>query len=168
MTFRSIRRALAIAAIATAMTARLAFAQSSADLAVSKFGPAEAPAGSDVSYSITVSNFGPDDATGVTLTDSIPAGMTFVSKAQNSGPAFICSAPAVGSGGTITCTIATLPAGASADFTFVFHIPSATPPGTTFVNIASVTSGTFDPNSENDSAVAGTSTPSSPQADMAV
>ena len=51
MTVRSLRRALVIAAIATAVTAPLAFAQQgSADLAVSKSGPTEATADRDVSY----------------------------------------------------------------------------------------------------------------------
>ena len=108
-----------------------------ADLLVTKSGPSSAAAGSDVSFDVVVMNGGPDDATTVTLTDAVPAGMTFVSATQNSGPAFSCSTPAVGRTGTITCTIATLVAGASADFTFVMHIPVDTPPGTTFTNKAS-------------------------------
>jgi uncharacterized repeat protein (TIGR01451 family) len=147
-----------------AVTAPLAFAQE-ADLLVTKSGPAEAPADTDVTYNITITNFGPDGSGAITLNDAIPAGMTFVSAAND--PAFICSTPAVGSGGIITCSAATLPAFASASFTLVFHIPPATPPGTFFTNIATATSAT-DPNSENDSGIAVTSTPPPPQADMGV
>jgi len=165
MTVKSLRPSLILAFLAIALTAPLAFAQE-ADLLVTKSGPAQAPAGSDVTYTVTFTNLGPDDAAAVVLTDPIPAGMTFVS--AMSAPGFSCTTPSPGSGGTITCTAATLPAAASASSTFVFHIPAATPPGTTFVNIATATSGTFDPNSENDSGLAATSTPAPPQADMGV
>ena len=132
-----------------------AFAQE-ADLAVEKLGPSEAPAGSDVSYTVTVTNAGPDDAATVTLTDNVPAGMSFVSATQENGPTFTCDT-------TVQCTIATFPAGASATFTFVFHIDE---PGE-FLNTAMVASQTLDPNSENDTSIVVTTTPS-PQADLFV
>jgi uncharacterized repeat protein (TIGR01451 family) len=142
-----------------------AFAQ--ADLAISKSGPGVAPAGSNVAYDIFVTNLGPNDATTVSVTDAIPAGMTFVSATQNSGPAFDCSSvPAVGTNGTVTCTIATLTNGSSADFTFTFTIPPATPPSTFFTNIATVSS-PDDTSSENDSSTAVTSTPTN-DADLGV
>ena len=132
------------------------FAQE-ADLAVEKLGPAEAPAGTDVSYDVTITNVGPDAASNVTLTDPVPPGMSFVSVTQNTGPTFACDA-------TVSCTIASLPSGASADFTFVFHIDS----GTEFTNTASVSSQTFDPNDENNQSVAVTTVPGALQADMGV
>src|SRR5260221_7765144 len=142
-----------------------AFAQ--ADLAVTKSGPGVAPAGSDVAYDIFVTNLGPNDASTVSITDVMPPGMTFVSVIQNSGPAFDCSSvPSVGTNGTVTCTIATLTNGSSADFTFTFTIPPATPPSTFFTNTATVAS-SADPNSENDSSTTATSTPSN-DADLGV
>ncbi len=158
-----LRRRLSSALLLAAASAAPLLSQS-ADLAVTKDGPLQSPADSDVSYSVSVLNTGPDDASAVTLSDPIPAGMTFVSQ---SGPV-VCSAPAVGSGGTVSCAIGSLPAGSDADFTFVFHIAPATPPGTFFTNIATADSGTPDPTSENDSGVAVTSTPPPPAADMAV
>jgi len=125
MTPRSFRRSLILALLGIALTAPLAFAQES-DLLLTKSGPAQAPAGSDVTYTITILNLGPDASGPVTLNDPIPAGMTFVSTVTD--PAFSCSLPTPGSGGTITCSAATLAAGASANFTFVFHIAPATPP----------------------------------------
>ena len=149
------------------LAAPFAQAQES-DVLVTKTGPAESAADTDVSYSIGVTNFGPDATAALTLTDSIPTGMTFVSAVQDNGPAFICAAPNPGDTvGTISCSIASLAVGVPANFTFVFHIPPATPPGTAFVNIANVATAT-DPNSENDSAVADTFTPLPPQGDMSV
>src|SRR5260221_428950 len=123
------------------------------DLSVAKSGPSQIAApGLPITYSISVTNFGPDDATTVTLTDNVPAGATFTSFAQNSGPAFTCTTPAVGGGGTITCTIATFVAGASATFTLVIGT-AAVPNGTFITNIASVSS-PADVTPENDDAPA--------------
>jgi uncharacterized repeat protein (TIGR01451 family) len=149
-----------------------AFAVSAAaqesDVLVTKNGPDQSAADTDVSYSVSVTNLGPDDTATLTLTDAIPAGMTFVSGAQDNGPAFLCAYPNPGDSiGTINCSIATLTAGSTADFTFVFHIPPATPPGTPFTNIAAIATAT-DPNSENDSATAVTFTPFPPQSDIFV
>ncbi|HEX2831887.1 MAG TPA: IPTL-CTERM sorting domain-containing protein [Thermoanaerobaculia bacterium] len=145
----------------------LAFAQS-ADLLTEKTGPAESAPGSDVPYTVTVTNLGPDNATDVTLNDPIPGGMTFVSATQNSGPAFNCVTPAVGDPGSVTCTLASFPAGTSAEFTFVFNIPIATPDGTIFTNIATTTTSSLDENEENNSGVASTMTPPPPSGDLFV
>jgi uncharacterized repeat protein (TIGR01451 family) len=139
----------------------------SADLALSKNAPPTATAGSNVPFDITVSNFGPDDAATVSLSDPLPPGMTFVSATQNSGPAFTCTDPGAGNNGTITCSIALLTAGSSANFTFVANIPPATASGTTFTNIASVSAATFDPDDENNSSTGSTTVPA-PQADLGV
>jgi uncharacterized repeat protein (TIGR01451 family) len=136
------------------------------DILVTKSGPSESAADTDVSYSVGVTNFGPDDSATVTLTDAIPSGMTFVSAVQEDGPSFSCAAPTAGDTvGTINCSIASMTNGSTANFTFVFHIPPATPPGTSFTNVANVTSPT-DPNSENDTAAAVTNTPFPPQGDL--
>ncbi len=138
------------------------------DVIVTKTGPEESDADTDVSFSVSVTNLGPGDTDLLTLTDSIPAGMTFVSGVQDNGPAFLCNYPNPGDTiGSISCTIDPLTAGSTANFTFVFHIPPATPPGTSFVNTATVATAN-DPNSENDSAVAVTTTPFPPQGDMFV
>jgi uncharacterized repeat protein (TIGR01451 family) len=143
-----------------------AFAQP--DIAVTKSCQSTAAAGSDVPFDVTILNVGNSDASTVSLTDPLPAGMTFVSATQNNGPAFDCSSqPAVGTNGTITCTIATLTAGSSADFTFIANIPPATPQGTTFTNIATGSCVPPDSNSENDSGSASVTVPI-PQADIGV
>jgi uncharacterized repeat protein (TIGR01451 family) len=58
--------------------------------------------GGQVPYTFAVTNPGPVPATGVTVTDTLPAGLTFVS----ADPAVCTSA-----GSTITCTLATVAAG---------------------------------------------------------
>jgi uncharacterized repeat protein (TIGR01451 family) len=137
-----------------------------ADLLVTKSAPVSAAAGANITYDVTVFNNGPDGATNIILTDPLPEGLTFISETQNSGPAFSCVTPAVGTGGTITCTIAALALDVTADFTIVANIPAAAPPGTTFTNIATVSSDT-DPNEENDSSAAATTVPQ-PEADLSV
>ena len=49
------------------------------DLAVSKTGPAAVGFGFSYDYTISVTNFGPSTATGIAVTDSLPAGLVFVS-----------------------------------------------------------------------------------------
>ena len=139
-----------------------------ANLSVAKSGPAEAAAGSDVPYQVVVRNTGPNPG-GAELSDDIPAGMTFVSATQNSGPTSTCVTPAVGAGGEIECEIATLAVNASATFTFVLRIDPATAPGTSFVNLASVDAvGAVDEFDEDDTATAVTTTPPPPAADVFV
>ena len=117
-----------------------------ADVGVQKVGPDSAAPDTDVSYTITVNNSGPDAADSVSLTDTLPGTMTFVSIAQNSGPAFSCSG-----GATTTCSILSLAAGATATFTLTGHVPSGTPSGTVFTNTANVTTTTNDQNPDNNS-----------------
>jgi uncharacterized repeat protein (TIGR01451 family) len=126
-----------------------------ADIAVTKTGPASVSAGGSVSYGIGLANNGPDPAPSTTLTDALPAGTTFVSLAQTSGPAFTCTTPAVGAAGTVSCSIATLAPGASAAFTLVAQAGSGTA-GTTIANTASGSSAETDPNPANNSATAST------------
>ena len=47
-------------------------------------------AGTNIVYTITVTNAGPSDATGVTLVDPTPPGLTFVSNAGDCTTAFPC------------------------------------------------------------------------------
>lgn len=119
-----------------------------ADVVVVKDGPNGAAAGSNVTYTISVSNVGPADATSVSLTDTLPGNLTFVLLNQ-SGAAFSCTTPAVGAGGTISCSTATLTNGAATTFTLVASIPAGTPDGTEYSNKATVAATSPDPNSEN-------------------
>src|ERR1051326_7640448 len=79
------------------------------DLTVMKTGPDQAAADTNITYTIEVQNYGPDDATNASMTDNIPSNTTFVSLTAD--PAWSCSTPASGGGGTVTCTNSTFPAG---------------------------------------------------------
>ena len=122
-----------------------------ADLSVTKTGPAEQGAGFDISYSITVTNPGPNDAANVGLSDTVPANTTFRSFTQNTGPTFTCNTPIVGGTGTVSCSIASLAAGTTATFTLVVNVNADVVEGTTISNTASVSSTTSDPNQANNS-----------------
>lgn len=74
----------------------------SADLKLVMNGPATVNAAAPLSYTIDVSNLGPDATSGlVTVADTLPAGAT---GASGSGTGWSCGAP---SGGIITCTTLT-------------------------------------------------------------
>ncbi|MEY2495664.1 MAG: hypothetical protein QOJ45_2156 [Verrucomicrobiota bacterium] len=135
-------------------------------MAVTKTANADqASAGSDITYTITVYNNGPDSADNATLTDTLPTGTTFVSLSSPAG--WTCTTPSVGSGGPVTCSYSTLPVTSGDVFTLVVNIPPNTAAGTTFTNQATVSTSTFDPTDENNSASAGTTVPGT-SADMAV
>jgi uncharacterized repeat protein (TIGR01451 family) len=145
-------------------------AAQSSDMFVTKSAPGSATVGSNITYTITLGNLGPDDAPGAHFTDSLPTGATFVSRIQNSGPMFTCSDPNVGDdAGTVACNIATLIAGDSATFSIVVNVsPSAA--GTTLINSVTTGSDNPDDNPENNSFITGTDVPAvnSNLADIAI
>jgi uncharacterized repeat protein (TIGR01451 family) len=97
-------------------------------------------------YVVTVGNAGPSNATAVTLVDTLPAGVTFVS--SNPGPP-TCTLAGV----TLTCDLAAQAAGANTTVT-VNATVNAT--GGILVNTASVTAAEPDPEMANNSAFAST------------
>src|SRR5207245_4218375 len=107
-------------------------------------------AGTDVTYTLSVSNVGDTDVPGpTTLTDTLPPGMTFVS--IESFDPWVCTTPSVGATGTINCTNAnTIPQEGGATFTFVFHLTSEARAGTMISNTATITNQN-DTNSQNNS-----------------
>jgi uncharacterized repeat protein (TIGR01451 family) len=118
----------------------------SADLAISKTDQGTPVAGSDFSYEIDVENNGPSDAQSATITDTLPAGMTFKSITGSGG--WSCSGTA-----TVTCTRGSVMTAGQIDaLTLTVHIASSVADGTTLTNTASVSSTTSDPNTANNSA----------------
>jgi uncharacterized repeat protein (TIGR01451 family) len=108
-----------------------------------------------LTYTVTVTNNGPDTATSVTLTDNLPAETTFVSCSSTGGG--VCG----GSGNNRTVTFASLALGESETITFVANVSCSVADGTAISNTASVTSFTPDPDLNNNSATA-TTTASNP------
>jgi uncharacterized repeat protein (TIGR01451 family) len=125
-----------------------------ADLSINKTATATAAQGTNVTYNISLMNNGPNPATAVSLTDALPANTTFVSTAQNTGPAFSCTNPSVGTNGTITCTNASMASGATATFTITATVSASAPLGT-LNNTANATTTSTDPTTPN-SSTAGT------------
>ncbi len=109
--------------------------------------PLPAIAGTDITFTIQPRNGGPATATNVAVTDTLPAGWSFVSA---SGPNWSCS----NAGSTVTCTRATLPAGATNDITLVARAPgnaAVGPTGTSYTNTAGITASSTDPVAGNNS-----------------
>jgi|CXWL01.1.fsa_nt_gi uncharacterized repeat protein (TIGR01451 family) len=126
----------------------------SADLAVTNVDtPDPVSPGSNLTYTITLANAGPSNAAAATLTDTLPAGTTFVSLASPGG--WSCSTPAVGAGGTVSCSNAAFAPG-SPVFTLVVQVGAAVAPGTVLSNTATAGASTSDPNPGNDSQTATT------------
>ena len=88
--------------------------------------------GGDLTYTLTVTNGGPAAAAGVTITDTLPAGVTFVS----------ASAGCNNVSGTVTCTIGGLANGANAVRTIVVSPTVANP---SLSNTATAAATTADP-----------------------
>ena len=138
----------------------------SSDLGVTKSAPDTVAADTDMTYTITVNNFGPDDAATAQLTDSLPASTTFVSVSPPVG--WSCPAtPTVGTNGTVTCVAAPLTAGSISTFSLVVHVDPSASPGSFITNIATVSSDT-DPNGENDSSAASSMVAGGTNADVGV
>jgi uncharacterized delta-60 repeat protein/uncharacterized repeat protein (TIGR01451 family) len=115
--------------------------EDAADLALSKTGPTgRVPTGRSMTYTVTVTNNGPDASSGVTVTDQLPSTVTFVSATPSQGS---CGE----SGGTVTCNLGGMGNGATAT---VDILVEPTVPGM-ITNTASVTASTPDSNEGNNS-----------------
>ncbi|MFL6285344.1 MAG: DUF11 domain-containing protein, partial [Pyrinomonadaceae bacterium] len=121
------------------------------DLAVQKSAsPNPIFAGQNVTYTITVKNVGtPFGATGVTLTDVLPASMNFVSATTSQGSLVT---PPVGSNGTVTANLGSIASNAMATVTITVSSTSAG----VVVNSASATSTENESTPANNTASAST------------
>jgi len=113
-------------------------ANATADLSVNIIGPFQVTAGASVTYALRVTNNGPEDAQSVELVDSSPEGAILQSIGSPQG--WDCAT----SGGTTTCTRASLARGASALFTIIYQLDADTPVDTTISTTADVSSQTTE------------------------
>lgn len=125
-----------------------------ADLAVTKVDtPDPVAAGTNLTYTITVANNGPDAASTASWSDTLPAGTTFVSLSAVAG--WSCTTPSVGAGGTVSCSSASFAVG-SAVFTLTVAVDPSVAAGTVLSNTATATSATADGKPGDESATATT------------
>lgn len=101
--------------------------------------------GNNQSYTVHITNEGPNDATGVTVADTLPAELTFVSATPSQG---VCQGTS-----SISCDLGSMlsPSSASITITATVNAPGT---GNTITNQASVSATESDPNLANNSASA--------------
>ena len=123
-------------------------ATAKADLSIVKQLSGTAAAGQTATWTIDVTNFGPSDsASPITVTDTVPSGLSNVSAA---GTDWTCGAV---SAGAVTCTrSADLPVGAAPRLTFSGLVSSSF--SGNIANTATVASTTTDPVTSNNSSTA--------------
>ena len=109
-----------------------------ASLSITKTANATGNVGQNLTYTIIVSNTGSSAATGTTMTDTLPAGLTFVSATDTTTGATLTN-----TGGTITDTIGSLAAGAS-DTIQLVATPQQSLAGLSVTNTASASSPDFN------------------------
>lgn len=120
-------------------------------------------AGTTLTYSITVSNSGTVAASNASWTSTLPAGVGFQSLAPVAN--WSCTTPAVGAGGSVSCTRASFTPGSDV-FTLQVGVDSGVGGGTVLSHTATVSSSTTDPTPGNNSATATTTVSS--QASMSI
>lgn len=139
-------------------------AANTADLQVTNSAtPNPVQPGHQITYTITVKNAGPASAGSVVLSSAVPANTTLVSVSQTSGTGGWTCTPSV-----ISCSIGTLPAGASTVFTVIVNVNNGTSPGTVITDTVNVSSSTTDPNPASNVATATVIVATAGQTDMAV
>ncbi len=110
-----------------------------ADLSVNKDDVVDpVHVGDTISYTVTVTNSGPDEAAGVVLTDDLPVTVTFVSATPTAGSC-------VGSPGAaqVSCDLGVIASGGSVDVAIEVTAPATSQP---VVNTVTVGALTPDPN----------------------
>jgi large repetitive protein len=134
-------------------TAAVTVTDPEADLRVAKTGPASVTAGQAISWTVTATNFGPSDAPGVVVTDTVPAGVTDVMATPSRGTCTVTDQ-------TVSCDAGALPAGAPGEAGAAVTVtitgtvdPEATG---TLTNEASATSTADDPAEDDNTATADT------------
>ncbi|HEX6804603.1 MAG TPA: DUF11 domain-containing protein [Terriglobales bacterium] len=105
----------------------------SADLSIAKsVSPSAAQVGQTVTYTLLVTNNGPNTANTVTVSDALPSTLTFVSCSADAGG--VCTF----SSGTVTVAYSTLASGASSTVSIQTTLNSGVTDGLTIGNSASV------------------------------
>jgi uncharacterized repeat protein (TIGR01451 family) len=112
-----------------------------ADLAVTQSAPPDpAVRGGEIEYTLEARNHGPTDASAVVLTDTLPAGTTFVTASPDCGH----------DGGVVTCALGDLRAGGARQRTIIVRVDATA--ALTLENEVSIAAAEPDPDPANDRA----------------
>jgi uncharacterized repeat protein (TIGR01451 family) len=126
-----------------------------ADLEIEKSAePSPGKPGGEETFTLKVTNNGPNTARETVVTDPLPAGLEFLS----------AKAPCARAGGEVKCPLGSLAKGDSATLEFNVKVPASATEG--FVNTAIVSSETPDPDLSNNSDTA--AVPLLPEADLRI
>ena len=120
-----------------------------ADLAIDKQGPPLFYPGTDITFTIVVTNNGPDTAVNTILTDPTPPGLTWLSNSGDCVTAF-------------PCALGDIVLGDSRTITSIFHIDANYSGPDPLINYASVSSDINDPTPDNDASSASVPSVSAP------
>jgi len=116
-----------------------------ADLAISKQASTDpAVTGEPLTYTVEVTNRGPDGVVFPHVRDDLPAGVRFVSLLAPAS--WTCATPSVGGTGSITCVAPSLAAGETEILTIDVTVDYCLGDGSLLVNTASVTSAATETN----------------------
>ncbi len=120
-----------------------------ADLSITKTASAASvPAGGTLTYTLVVTNAGPNDAPGVVVDDALPASLTATATSASQGTCTIAT-------GDVRCALGTLASGGQAQVLITTRV-AASAGGTTVVNTASVASAITDLRPTNNQSSAST------------
>jgi uncharacterized repeat protein (TIGR01451 family) len=127
--------------------------------------------GSNVTYTQVITNFGPAATTAATatMTETVPANMTFQSITHPAG--WTCTTPGVGGTGTITCTAGagtSIALNGTASFSLVMQVNTSAPSGTNIPDTATASAGNVVPGLTTNTATAIVLVANANSADMAI
>lgn len=122
------------------------------DLQLTASAPAtEIAPGGDVTYTFVVRNNGPHSAANISITDNLPASLSFISCAASTGGTCVGGNA---SGNNRTITFPSLAVDATATITLVARVNNGVADGTVINNTAQVSATNTDTNAQNNSAPA--------------
>jgi len=111
-----------------------------ADLSIAKFGPSTVEPGAAISWTVNVTNLGPGAALSVTVTDTLPSGITLGSVVAPAG--WTCSV----AGNVVTCSTSSMADSQTAAINITATAPASEG---TITNTVTVTTASVDPGSGN-------------------
>jgi uncharacterized repeat protein (TIGR01451 family) len=109
------------------------------DLQLTNSAPTTVVTGAELTYTITAVNSGPDPASKVTVSDTVPTGSTFVSVTPSAGT---CTAPPVGGTGAVVCSLGSLEVSDTGTVTLIVKATAAV--GTILTDTARISTAGYD------------------------